>query len=105
MYKCQQAVVNAIVKNEKEKKRGGVLIWGSSFCSRDIYSSYYRKEVMYMYDEERKLRGKIHYLEDLLLRSKDPREQEQLSSKLMILRITLKKMENRKQDKYGRALV
>ena len=60
---------------------------------------------MYMYDEERKLRGKIHYLEDLLLRSKDPREQEQLSSKLMILRITLKKMENRKQDKYGRALV
>ena len=46
-----------------------------------------------MYDEEQKLRGKIHYLEDLLLRSKDPREQEQLSSKLMMFRITLQRME------------
>ena len=77
---------------------------GSSFCSRDIYTSYYRKEVMYMYDEEQKLRGKIHYLDDLLLRSKDPREQEQLSSKLMMLRITLQRMEIEKQDKYGRVL-
>ena len=58
-----------------------------------------------MYDDEMKLRSKIQYLEDLLLRSKDPREQEQLSSKLMMLRITLQRMENRKQDKYGRALV
>ena len=57
-----------------------------------------------MYDEEQKLRGKIHYLEDLLLRSKDPREQEQLSSKLMMLRIPLQRMENGKQAKYGRAL-
>ena len=57
-----------------------------------------------MYDEEQKLRGKIHYLEDLLLRSKDPREQEQLSSKLTMLRITLQRMENGKQNKYGRAL-
>ena len=58
-----------------------------------------------MCDEERKLRGKIVYLEDLLLRSKDPREIEQLSSKLSMLRITLQKMRNEKQDKYGRALV
>ena len=50
-----------------------------------------------MYDDEMKLRSKIHYLEDLLLRSKDPREQEQLSSKLMMLRITLQRMENEKQ--------
>ena len=57
-----------------------------------------------MYDEEQKLRGKIHYLDDLLLRSKDPREQEQLSSKLMMLRITLQRMEIEKQDKYGRVL-
>ena len=55
-----------------------------------------------MYDEERKLRGKIQYLEDLLIRSKNPREIEELSSKLMMLRITLQRME--KQDKYGRAL-
>ena len=58
-----------------------------------------------MCDEERKLRGKIVYLEDLLLRSKDPREIEQLSSKLSMLRITLQKMKNEKQDKYGRVLV
>ena len=58
-----------------------------------------------MCDEERKLRGKIVYLEDLLLRSKDPREIEQLSGKLSILRIRLQKMKNEKQDKYGRALV
>lgn len=57
-----------------------------------------------MSNEERKLRGKIHYLEDLLLRSKDPREQEQASSKLMMLRITLQRMEIEKQDKYGRVL-
>ena len=57
-----------------------------------------------MYDEERKLRGKIQYLEDLLIRSKNPIEIEELSGKLSMLRITLKKMENRKQDKYGRAL-
>lgn len=77
---------------------------GSSFCSRDIYSSYYRKEVMYMCDEEKKLRGKIHYLEDLLIRSKNPREIEELSGKLSMLRITLQRMENEKQDKYGRVL-
>ena len=58
-----------------------------------------------MCDEERKLRGKIVYLEDLLLRSKDPREIEQLSGKLSILRIRLQKMKNEKQDKYGRVLV
>lgn len=58
-----------------------------------------------MCDEERKLRGKIVYLEDLLLRSKDPREIEQLSGKLSMLRITLQKMKNEKQDKYGRVLV
>ena len=58
-----------------------------------------------MCDEERKLRGKIVYLEDLLLRSKDPREIEQLSGKLLMLRITLQKMKNEKQDKYGRVLV
>lgn len=58
-----------------------------------------------MCDEERKLRGKIVYLEDLLLRSKDPREIEQLSGKLLILRIRLQKMKNEKQDKYGRVLV
>ena len=58
-----------------------------------------------MYDEEQKLRGKIHYLEDLLIRSKNPREMEELSSKLSMLRITLRKMEIGKQDKYGRALV
>ena len=46
-----------------------------------------------MCDEERKLRGKIVYLEDLLLRSKDPREIEQLSGKLLILRIRLQKNE------------
>lgn len=57
-----------------------------------------------MYDEEQKLRGKIHYLEDLLLRSKNPREIEELSGKLSMLRITLQKMRNEKQDKYGRAL-
>ena len=57
-----------------------------------------------MYDDEMKLRSKIKDLEDLLLRSKDPREQEQRSSKLMMLRITLQRMENRKQDKNGRAL-
>ena len=57
-----------------------------------------------MYDDEMKLRSKIKYLEDLLLRSKDSREQEQLSSKLMMLRITLQRIENGKQDKYGRAL-
>ena len=58
-----------------------------------------------MCDEERKLRGKIVYLEDLLLRSKDPREIEELSGKLSILRIRLQKMKNEKQDKYGRVLV
>ena len=58
-----------------------------------------------MCDEESKLRGKIVYLEDLLLRSKDPREIEQLSGKLLILRIRLQKMKNEKQDKYGRVLV
>ena len=58
-----------------------------------------------MCDEERKLRGKIVYLEDLLLRSKDAGEIEQLSSKLSMLRITLQKMKNEKQDKYGRVLV
>ena len=58
-----------------------------------------------MCDEERKLRGKIVYLEDLLLRSKDPREMEELSGNLSMLRIRLKKMEIEKQDKYGRALV
>ena len=58
-----------------------------------------------MCDEERKLRGKIVYLEDLLLRSKDPIEIEQLSGKLLILRIRLQKMKNEKQDKYGRVLV
>ena len=75
------------------------------FCSRDIYTSYYRKEVTIMCDEERKLRGKIVYLEDLLLRSKDPREIEQLSGKLLILRIRLQQIKNEKQDKYGRVLV
>ena len=58
-----------------------------------------------MYDEERKLRGKIHYLEDLLIRSKNPREIEELSGKLSMLRITLQKTRNEKQDKYGRALI
>ena len=58
-----------------------------------------------MSKEERQLRGKIEYLEDLLLRSKDPREIEQLSGKLSILRIRLQKMKNEKQDKYGRVLV
>ena len=58
-----------------------------------------------MCDEERKLRGKIEYLEDLLLRSKDPREMEELSGKLSMLRIRLQKMKNEKQDKYGRVLV
>lgn len=58
-----------------------------------------------MYDEEQKLRGKIQYLEDLLIRSKNPREVEELSGKLSMLRITLQKMRNEKQDKYGRALV
>ena len=58
-----------------------------------------------MYDEERKLRGKIQYLEDLLIRSKNPRAIEELSGKLSMLRITLQKMRNEKQDKYGRALV
>ena len=58
-----------------------------------------------MSKEERQLRGKIVYLEDLLLRSKDPREIEQLSGKLLILRIRLQKMKNEKQDKYGRVLV
>ena len=77
---------------------------GLFFYSRDIYSSYYRKEVMYMYDEEQKLIGKIQYLEDLLIRSKNPREIEELSGKLSMLRITLQKMRNEKQDKYGRAL-
>lgn len=57
-----------------------------------------------MCDEERKLRGKIHYLEDLLIRSKNPREIEELSGKLSMLRITLQRMENEKQDKYGRVL-
>ena len=57
-----------------------------------------------MYDEERKLRGKIQYLEDLLIRSKNPREIEEISGKLSMLCITLQRMENRKQDKYGRAL-
>ena len=52
-----------------------------------------------MCDEERKLRGKIVYLEDLLLRSKDPREIEQLSGKLLILRIRLQKMKNEKREK------
>ena len=58
-----------------------------------------------MSKEERQLRGKIVYLEDLLLRSKDPREIEQLSGKLLILCIRLQKMKNEKQDKYGRVLV
>ena len=58
-----------------------------------------------MYDEEQKLIGKIQYLEDLLIRSKNPREIEELSGKLSMLRITLQKMRNEKQDKYGRALV
>ena len=58
-----------------------------------------------MSKEERQLRSKIVYLEDLLLRSKDPREIEQLSGKLLILRIRLQKMKNEKQDKYGRVLV
>lgn len=57
-----------------------------------------------MYDEEQKLIGKIQYLEDLLIRSKNPREIEELSGKLSMLRITLQKMRNEKQDKYGRAL-
>ena len=57
-----------------------------------------------MCDEERKLRGKIHYLEDLLISSKNPREIEELSGKLSMLRITLQRMENEKQDKYGRVL-
>lgn len=57
-----------------------------------------------MCDEEKKLRGKIHYLEDLLIRSKNPREIEELSGKLSMLRITLQRMENEKQDKYGRVL-
>lgn len=54
-----------------------------------------------MCDEERKLRGKIEYLEDLLLRSKDPREIEQLSSSLTRLRISLRNIQWKKQDKYG----
>ena len=58
-----------------------------------------------MSKEERQLRGKIVYLEDLLLRSKDPREIEQLTGKLLMLRIRLQKMKNEKQDKYGRVLV
>ena len=58
-----------------------------------------------MYDDEMKLRSKIQYLEDLLIRSKNPREIEELSGKLSMLRITLQKMRNEKQDKYGRALV
>ena len=58
-----------------------------------------------MYDEERKLRGKIQYLEDLLIRSKNSREIEELSGKLSMLRITLQKTRNEKQDKYGRALI
>lgn len=58
-----------------------------------------------MCDEERKLRGKIQYLEDLLIRSKNPREIEELSGKLSMLRITLQKTRNEKQDKYGRALI
>lgn len=49
-----------------------------------------------MCDEERKLRGKIHYLEDSLIRSKNPREIEELSGKLSMLRITLQRMENGK---------
>lgn len=57
-----------------------------------------------MYDEERKLRGKIQYLEDLLIRSKNSREIEELSGKLSMLRITLQRMEIEKQDKYGRVL-
>ena len=57
-----------------------------------------------MCDEKRKLRGKIHYLEDLLIRSKNPREIEELSGKLSMLRITSQRMENEKQDKYGRVL-
>lgn len=58
-----------------------------------------------MYDEKRKLRGKIQFLEDLLIRSKNSREIEELSGKLSMLRITLQRMENEKQDKYGRALI
>ena len=54
-----------------------------------------------MCDEERKLRCKIEYLEDLLLRSKDPREIEQLSSSLTRLRISLRNIQWKKQDKYG----
>lgn len=54
-----------------------------------------------MCNDETKLRGKIRYLEDLLIRSKDPREQERLSSSLMALRITLQKMQYEKQNKYG----
>ena len=57
-----------------------------------------------MCNEEKKLRGKIHYLEDLLIMSKNPREIEELSGKLSMLRITLQRIENEKQDKYGRVL-
>lgn len=31
LYKCQEVVVNTILNNEKEKKRGGVLIWALLF--------------------------------------------------------------------------
>ena len=43
--------------------------------------------------EERRLLGKIRYLEDMLLRSKDHWQQESISKDLSIMRIRLQKLQ------------
>ena len=43
--------------------------------------------------EERRLLGKIRYLEDMLLRSKDRWQQESISKDLSIMRIRLQKLQ------------
>ena len=42
--------------------------------------------------EERRLLGKIRYLEDMLLRSKDYRQQENIGKELTVMRIRLQKL-------------
>lgn len=45
-----------------------------------------------MYESERQLKSKIYYFEDMLLRSKNPYEIEQLRGVLSSLRIKLQKL-------------
>ena len=49
--------------------------------------------------EERRLLGKIRYLEDMLLRSKDRWQQESISKDLSIMRIRLQKLQQ--NEKWG----